>query len=262
MIGFALLFMAACNFSTGQSAQTDVTLEPSRVAAMMYVPITPTVTLTKPAPEPVMLSGDSPVVVSTPQSDQPVATEDVATQEEAPTDIPTPEPTSNHEELAALRDNPNLEIAVQMDEQCFLENDFIPFNLTVTSRETDSIYFYRHGRWLLSINNSPAGPQLASMEPTIRDDFIDLTPNETYTQEEEDLGLWVLSLGPESGIPFTPTGIGLPAGDYWVTFLYTNDQDGLKEQPDGTYLIEKTAWRGTVVTPEIRLKVVDDLSKC
>ena len=252
-----MLFMAACNFSTGSSTRTDVTLEPSRVAAMYYVPITPTATQTKPTPEPVLLSGDTSAIADTPQ---PAETEAALPATVAPADIL--EPTSNHEELEALRDNPNLEISMQIDGECFLENDFIPFELTVTSLEIEPIYFYKNGRWLLSINNSPPGPQLASMEPTIRDDFIDLAPNETYTQEEEDLGLWVLSLGPESGVPFTPTGIGLPVGDYRVTFLYTSDQDGLKEQPDGTYLIEKAAWRGTAVTPEVRLRVVDDLSKC
>ncbi len=172
-------------------------------------------------------------------------------------------PPSNAPELQALVDNPNLLLTAEFpDGECYLAGDFIPFRLVARSFETAPIYFYTEGKWMLSINNSPIGPQLASREPTARDEFVELPTNEAYTRQEEDLGLWVQSLGMESGIAFSETGIGLPAGQYWVSFLYNNDQDGLTEQVGGFYLIERAAWRGTAVAAEVRLHVVDDLTLC
>lgn len=248
---------AACSIENESSPppRFDVTLEPSQIAANLRT--TPAATPTQPpaTPEAVSLS--------------PIQAAQAATAAVPATAAPTlqpspalPTPTSNAAELKAMTENPNLIAVMEMDAECFLANDYIPFRLKVISLETQPIYFYKNGKWLLSINNSPLGPQLASLEPTLREDFVTIEPNESYEQVEEDLGLWVLSLGPDSGIPLTPTGVGLPVGEYWVTFMYNNDQDGLTEQVDGTYLIDKAAWRGTAVAEEVRFKVVEDLAQC
>jgi hypothetical protein len=211
------------------------------------------------APRPGVLP-EAPAEAVPPQATE-AAPEQAAQPTAPPADV-APTPTSNTEEIQVLTDNPTLAIQVEMDTTCFLAEDFIPFRFVVTSLETAPIYFYRSGRWRLSINNSPLGPDLSSLEPTIRDDFVELEPGGTFVQEEEDLGLWALSLGPNAGVPTSPTGLGLPAGNYWVTFVYDNDQDGLREQPDGTFLIDRAAWRGTVVAPEVRFTVVENLSEC
>lgn len=266
-IGLVLfgLMLAACNVDDAAGPRTDVTLDPSPIARYDFRS-RPTPTPTS-APETVILAPRPGVLPPTP-ADQQVASPTPPSADDTP---PTPDeaaqsagptPTSNSEEIQALTDNPTLIVEIEMDATCFAAGDFIPFRMTVTSLETAQIYFYRNGRWRLSINNSPLGPELSSLEPTIREDFVELQPGDTYIQEEEDLGGWVLSLGPNAGIPPSPTGLGLPPGEYWVTFAYDNDQDGLREQPDGTFLIDRAAWRGTIVTPEVRFSVVDDLSEC
>ena len=274
---FAGVFITACNVDDAAGPRLDVTLEPSPIAryeyqmgeAAMQESEPETVILAPPpgvvpdfggsAPTDDATADPNTATDSTPDAAIP-ATEVPA--EAAPSDPPAPMPTSNFEEIQAITDNPTLLLAMEMETTCFLANDFIPFRLIVTSLETESIYFYRNGRLRLSINNSPLGPNLASLEPTIRDDFVDLQPNDTFVIEEEDLGLWVQSLGPDAGVALSPTGLGLPTGNYWVTFVYDNDQDGLREQPDGTFLIERAAWRGTIVAPEVRFSVVDNLSEC
>jgi hypothetical protein len=268
LLGSAL---AACNVNDASGPRMDVTLNPSPIAQYDFrTGSTPTLT---PEPQAVILAPRPGVLPPTPVDDAAPPTPDEAAspvpdQAAQPTITPAddgssePVPASNFEEIQALSDNPTLVVSMEMEATCFLAGDFIPFSLNVTSLETQSIYFYRNGRWRLSINNSTLGPELSSLEPTIRDDFVDLQPSDTYIQEEEDLGGWVLSLGPNSGLPISPTGLGLPAGDYWVTFVYDNDQDGLREQPDGTFLIDRAAWRGTIVAREVRFTVVNDLSEC
>jgi hypothetical protein len=265
-----LVLLVACG-ANDNNTDADVTLEPSQIAANIRVTPVLTATLPRPTSEAVLLQRN-PTQAQIETSPSPAATEVAqasATQAASPTPpitIPTiepsPLPTSNHVDIQTLVENPNLLLAVNLESTCFLADDFIPFQLTVTSLETQPIYFYKSGQWKLSINNSPLGPQLTSRDPTLRDEFVDIPPNESFSIEEEDLGLWVLSLGPDSGIPFTPTGLGLPTGDYWVTFVYSNDQDGLKEQIDGTYLLDRAAWQGTAVAPEVQFKVVSDLADC
>ena len=276
------LMLTACNVDDSAGPRTDVTLDPSPIAQYDFRS-RPTPTPTS-EPETVILAPRPGVLPPTPADGQivedvvsptpdeavpPAAEDSQPTLDEAAQQAPDgadqnvgPTPTSNFEEIQALTDNPTLVVEMEMDTTCFAAGDFIPFRMTITSLETAPIYFYRNGRWRLSVNNSPLGPELSSLEPTIRDDFVDLQPGDTYIQEEEDLGGWALSLGSNSGIPSSPTGLGLPAGEYWVTFVYDNDQDGLREQPDGTFLIDRAAWRGTVVTREVRFSVVDDLSEC
>jgi hypothetical protein len=161
-----------------------------------------------------------------------------------------------------LAQNPTLVLQLKLDTPCFLAEEPIGFRLEILSLETAPIYFYREGQWQLSLNNSPLGPSLAPRVPSAREEFVDLLPKQTLTRQEEDLGLWVMSLGPEMLRLATSTGLGLPAGDYWVTFVYRNDQDGLTEQFDGRFLIDRAAWRGVLVAPEVRFKVVTDLTAC
>jgi hypothetical protein len=260
-IGFVLfgLLLVGCNVNDSAGPRMDVTLEPSSIAQYEFREADMPAESAEPvtvilAPRPGVLEPTS----------APQATESTAPNA-APTNDPVsavPTPTSNAAEIQAITDNPTLAVTMEMDTTCFLANDFIPFRLNVTSLETAPIYFYRNGRWRLSINNSPLGPELSSLGPTIRDDFVELQPGGTFVQEEEDLGLWALSLGPNAGVPSSPSGLGLPAGNYWVTFVYDNDQDGLREQPDGTFLIDRAAWRGTVVAPEMRFSVVEDITEC
>lgn len=270
-----IILAAAC--TTESETLDPITLEPSQIAANLRQDALLSPTATRPTPEPLIISrlplstGEAtaenppPAVVGTEIVDlllasptPPVTVESTLAQ----TLEPTPLPTSNAESLQALVDNPNILLTAQLDTECFLAGDFIPFRLTALSLESEPIYFYREAKWMVSINNSPVGPQLASRIPTTRDEFVNVPPNETYVRQEEDLGLWVQSLGPDSGIAFSETGIGLPAGEYWVTFVYSNDQDGLQQQVDGSYLIDRAAWRGTAVAREIRLRVVSDLSQC
>lgn len=246
---WSLLLLALVACSSATTTDPAVTLQPSQIAANLRPDSTPTATE---PPQAILLErAASPVVETSP-----------AAAQTAPTEIAVPLPTSIAPELQAMSDNSTLLLTMEMDTACFLAEDFIPFRLIVRSLELEPIYFYRNGRWMMSINNSPVGPQLTSRVPTLRDEFVNLPPNETYVQEEEDLGLWVLSLGPDTITLASPTGIGLPPGDYWVTFIYNNDQDGLTQQPDGSYLIDRAAWRGTIVAPEVRFKVVNDLSQC
>jgi hypothetical protein len=276
VIFLATLWLVACTGDDEDSSSADATLEPSQIAADLRVTPDFTATSTRPAPEPVQLSPRQtalPIrtaVTPTLARTQVAAAQVITTTPTIPTVVATttpsatvaPSPTSNHDEIVKLVENPNLLLKMEVDTVCFLAEDFIPFRLTVTSFETQPIYFYKEGRWMLSINNSPVGPQLTSREPTLRDEFVEIPPNQSYATEYEDLGLWVLSLGPDSGIPFTTTGLGLPMGDYWVTFVYNNDQDGLSEQVDGTYLLDRPAWRGTAVAQEVRFRVVNDLAEC
>jgi hypothetical protein len=266
-----LLVLAACvpEKKPDPPPRFDITLEPSQIAANLYTP---------PA-RPELISEVMPTTAgpseptALPTQPRPTATATVvqlptATETPLPTEPPeqTAEPqiipTSNSEALRAMQDNKTLLVSFEMGGECFLANDYTPFKLMVLNLASEPIYFYLKGRWLLSINNSSLGPNLASLAPTLREDFLEIAPNATYERGEEDIGLWVLSLGPDSGIPFTPTGIGLPAGEYWVTFAYNNDQDGLHKQPGGSYLIPEAAWRGTAVSFEVRFKIVDDLSNC
>jgi len=255
-----LLVAAACNQVDSNNALPDITLEPTQIVANLRP--SPQPSPTRAAPDPVLLARGATGESDTATPPETTTIETDIEPSATPAIEPTPMPTSNAPELQALLENPTLLLTTEMEATCFLAGDFIPFRLVVRSLETANIYFYKNGRWLFSINNSPPGPQLTSREPTLRDEFVDLPPNEIYIQDEEDLGLWVLSLGPSAGDLVSPTGLGLPAGDYWVTFLYNNDQDGLREQFGGTYLIEKAAWRGTVVAPEVRFRVVNDLSEC
>lgn len=249
-----LVLLAACAEESSPEPKTDVTLEPSQIAANLFATLTPS-----PVP--------SETVVESTLEPTPEATEVIVEPVETAETVdasPTPQvaPTSNAAEIKALQDNQDLFITMRLDGECFAANDFISFTLEVLNVSQNSIYFYKNGLWMLSINNSPLGPRLAIQEPQLREDFVELDPNGNYLQEEDDLGLWVQGLGPDSGISATPTGFGLPAGDYWVTFVYTNDKDGLSEQPDGTFLIDRAAWRGTTVASEKRFRVVEDVSEC
>jgi hypothetical protein len=190
-----------------------------------------------------------------------------------PTPLPTlaltetpivPTPTSNAAEIRAMRENTGLLLNVQFEEACYLADDFIPFTIEVINTSTGPFYFYENGRWMLSINNSPVGPSLVIAEPSLRDDFTLMEVSDTFIREEFDLGLWVLSLSFEedADVPLSETGLGLPPGDYWITFVYQNDKDGLTEQPDGTFLIPRAAWRGTAISQERRIRVVSDLTEC
>lgn len=281
----ALIALAACNVSSDGESEGNITLEPSQIAANQFAPAAATdIPATA---EAVILSAQGATVSETSEvtpeatmepmpenTESPSVTTTDPTSEAAPDD-PTSDPaadgsaaapdilpTSNAASVQALAENPTQLLAIRMDSTCFVEGDPIPFRLEVTNLESAPVYFYTEGLWRLSINNSPVGPNLAEREPQVREDFVELPANQTYTREEEDLGLWVLSLGPDYISFSSPTGSGLRANEYWVSFLYTNVKDGLTEQPDGTFLIDRPAWRGTIVTSEIRFRVVEDPAQC
>jgi hypothetical protein len=271
-----VVMLTACNAANEddtESTQTVVILEPSMIAADFYTPA-PRPTSGQTALAPVRLvpgsapasgTGNATQTSNTPAAEGGASTEATeSAQPPAQDAAPAAEATQpeNSAELQALTDNPSIILAMEMDSECFLAGDFVSFRLTITSRETQPIWFYKMGRWQFSLNGTPVGPDISPREPTGREEFEFLDPNETYTQEEDDLGLWVQSLGPEYFDMASPTGIGLPAGTYWVTFLYNNDQDGQREQPGRTFLIDSPAWRGTIVAPQLEFKVVNDLSEC
>lgn len=266
----SLLILVACQAEDENPANT---LPPSQIAA--YAPLNPTpasatagavIDLSarrtpRASPPPASTALTVPTFTPSSGEAQPGEAAPAATQEET-AQASAPTPTSNYDSLEARRQNTNLIVQAELENTCVLAGELIPFSLTITNISAESLYFYTEAQWQISINNSPVGPQLAPREPTLREEFVEILPNEAYTRSEEDLGLWVLSLGPESGISFSPTGLGLPAGEYWVTFLISNAQDGLTEQPDGTFLIDRAAWQGTALSQEVRFKVVDDLDDC
>lgn len=295
VVCFSLL-LAGCAIDDSPAPKTDVTLEPSQIAANV-LPVSDedaieeddtesnrvnlsagratlaptdaprvTPTLSVPTFTPLPNTPDTsattePTNIST-QPTQPAESEVTPQAVAQEPSLPAPTPTSIADELRAQTTNPTLLVAARFETNCFLEGEPIPFTLEATNLDTSAIYFYPKGLWQVSINNNPPGPQLASRPPNLREDFTELQPNETFAQAEEDIGLWALSLGPQAPIPPSPTGLGLPAGDYWVTFLYNNDQDGLTEQFGGTFLIERAAWTGITVASEVRFRVVDNLDNC
>lgn len=265
------LILAACTNDDNPAPKTDVTLEPSQIAANLRVTLTASPVSTDVLPPTATPTEETQVEPteevtreSTENAVEAAIQPTTSLESTAELQIETPQalPTSNAAEIKALQDNGDLFLTMRLEQDCFAANDFIPFTLDIINVSANPIYFYKNGLWRLSINNSSLGPQLAIQEPQLRDDFVTLAPNSNFIQNEDDLGLWVQSLGPDSGIPLTPTGIGLPAGDYWITFVYSNDKNGLTEQPDGTYLIDRSAWLGTTVASEKRLRVVDDISEC
>lgn len=257
-----ILIIAACNVqSENPEPRFDVTLEPSQIAANVRYQIQVTPTQVPLIAPPTVLTSvamtTTPPASATPQaSATPEATPTISVFDSRNSEGPTP--TSNVEALQLLQTNPTLLVSIEMRETCFVEGEPIPFRLIGRNLADDAIYFYTEGSWQFSINNGDVGPVLASRVPTLTEEFDLIEPNSIYVRDEEDLGLWVQSLGPEYRSFATETGFGLPQGDYWVTFLYTNDQDGLTEQPDETFLIERAAWTGTAVSFELRFRVAEE----
>ena len=225
----------ACATTRSSTSQLDTarSSRPSQIAANIYTPLP-------------SLNPASIMPVDMPRS----------------TPIPAPVPTSNNMALREMQNDPALVVSIQTNSTCISANSPIPFRLAVRNTGAKTVYFYLNGNWLISINNSSLGPQLAPLAPTSPNDFLALAPGIAYIQEEKDLGLWALALGPVSGISVTPTGTGLPVGNYWITFAYSNDLSDLPEQADGTRLIPYSAWHGIAVSSEIRFEVVNDLSDC
>jgi hypothetical protein len=175
---------------------------------------------------------------------------------------PTPEPTSNNPELRQRQQDRNVLVALQLDNNCYLTDNEIPGRIVLQNFGETPFYLYIRGQLLFSINNSPLGPDFPPPAPSLREDFILLEFEDSYTWQIEDLGLFIQGMGPASGIDFSETVFGLPPGNYWVTAGYSNDKDGLTEQIDGTYLIPEAAWRGIAVSREVRFRVVRDLAEC
>lgn len=265
LLAAALVACAANEDTSPDAGATVIVLPPTQIAANLYAPPSSPATLA-PTREPIRMSAANRAALADAPSPETPANSTVA---EPSPEIPPSvaealpaEPPANSAELQAMTDNPSIMAAVEMVESCFVADDFVSFTLKITSLETAPIWFYKQGRWLFSLNGTPLGPDIASRLPTARDEFVQLEPNGVYTQEEEDLGLWVQSLGPEYFSLASPTGIGLPAGTYWLTFMYNNDQAGQERQVGGTYLIDKPAWQGTIVAPQVGFRVVNDLSEC
>lgn len=276
----ALLSLSACGLDLNLSEddapsnQDAVSFELNDIAANPQPLSTRTPTEAAPAPEPLRLGTQTaPESTSLDENttdendvneatEQPSAALAITPQAQAPA-APEIQPTSHYAEvLQPLQDNTSLALSVVLEDSCFISGQPIPFQLNATNLGGEAIYFYLEGRWLLSFNNSAPGPQVAPRVPSSRAEFISLAPNEVYQRAEEDLGLWVLSLGPQYLRSASATGFGLAAGDYWIAFLYNNDQDGLEQQPDGGYLIDRAAWRGTSLSAEVRFRVVDEQTDC
>jgi len=277
LISFILLACESENNNNDEGSR-NIPLDPSQIAAnTRRTPIvTPSATINRLVATPSLplspteaISPTSAVVSTTAGADSPTVAASLIADSATATSVtelsPTASPTSNNMELRALTTRNDALLIPQFDRLCFLEGDFIPFSLRVLNTGTENYYFYHNGNWQLSLNNSAVGPQISVNPPNGREQFTDLAPNREYVHNFEDLGFMVQSLGlpQQTGIPFSPTGIGLPASEYWITFVYANDQDGLTEQITGEFLIDSAAWMGvTVALQEVRLRVVSDLSEC
>ncbi len=181
-----------------------------------------------------------------------------------PSNTPTPSPTSIYPELLTQLTDPDLAVRFLLD-RCFVKDEDISASIRLRNLRDEAIYIYLNGQIRFSINNSPLLPNLTPNEPGLRNEFFLLEPNaELEILAIDDLGLFIQSIGPESGIDFfeTQTIFGLPVGNYWVTAGYTNPHRGLEQQLDGSYLIPQAAWVGTTLSREVRFVVVEDESAC
>jgi hypothetical protein len=185
-----------------------------------------------------------------------------------PTPFPLP-PSVNLELRQTLQQDLNVGIRLQINGTCFLSGEEIPGRITVQSFRSDSVYFYRRGNVLYSVNNSELLPNLPVPEPTAASEFAVMNDNDIIVLRQfEDLGQEIKGMAPTLDLGETVVGdvalvpFGLPIGEYWMTVVYTNDQDGLEQREDGTFLIPQAAWRGELVSPEVRFRVVNNLEDC
>jgi hypothetical protein len=271
-------------------------LTPATVVVAQAPTLEPTVTATQtPTSEPTRVpETDEPATTSalptnvptnTPANDVIMATEETAATASLAADAPTetltatattqvesdqsrsgaeltPLPTSNNDALRAQQTDPNFLVQLSLEDDCFVTNEEIPVRVVARNFNENPIYLYTRGQIMFSINNSPLGPQFSPPEPSLPEDFVALELDDLYVWDFEDLGLAIQGMGPESGIDFGETFLGLPPGFYWVTAAYTNDKDGLAEQIDGTYLIPQAAWQGLGVSREERFRVVAEGEGC
>lgn len=196
-------------------------------------------------------------------SEATTAEEETASSDSSATPIPLPTSVSNNAELRAQQTDRDILLSIRLNGTCFAADTEIPAQIIVESFKPTAFYFYTRGALLFSINNSPLLLNVPAPEPLATDEFLLLALSDTYTFELEDVGLFLRGIDPtQLAFDFGATVFGLPAGDYWLTAGYTNPHDGLEPQRDGTFLIPQAAWRGTLVTREVRFRVVNTLADC
>lgn len=182
-----------------------------------------------------------------------------------PTETLQPTATTIYEDLRTLVTDRDIIIRFRLDSECYLVDHEVTGTISLRSLKDNPVYIYLKGQISFSINNSPLLPDFPPNEPVLREDFVLLQPNEEVTLLElEDINPYIQSMGPESGIDLfaTETLFGLPIGNYWVTAGYSNPHDGLTRQIDDSFLIPEAAWRGTVISRELRFVVVENEEDC
>lgn len=278
--GLALFILSACDEPATKVSYTILsptprnTVEATRVPTLdvnnmsnlqpTATPIPPTATSAPPTETPTLEPTAELPTTTTPEVTDEVTVETEPTVEdvEEATLEPTELPPSNNDELRALQEDRNILVELQLEENCYLSDNEIPATFSLRNFGDADIYLYIRGQLMFSLNNSEFGPDFPPPPPALREEFETLSIEDRYLWELEDLGLYLRGLGPQSGIDFGDTIFGLPAGYYWLTVGYSNNQSGLIEQIDGTYLIPEAAWRGIAVSREVRFSVVDDLADC
>ena len=194
----------------------------------------------------------------------PTATSE-ADADSTPTETAMPTATTIYEELRALQTDRDLVVRFMLDSECYPADQEVSGSIALRSLKDDPVYIYLKGQISFSINNSPLLPDFPPAEPVLREDFVLLQPNEeVIILEFEDINPYIQSMGPDSGIDFfaTETLFGLPVANYWVTAGYVNPHDGLTRQIDDSFLIPEAAWRGIIISREIRFVVVENEEDC
>ncbi|MBZ0305250.1 MAG: hypothetical protein K8I82_04195, partial [Anaerolineae bacterium] len=125
-----LISLAACSEEKNPAPRSDVTLEPSQIAANQFMTLTPSPVATDP-PEATAAITEEPAAVTEESVPAAEATQTVEPTQVIPTDIPQATSTSNAVELRALQDNQDLFITFRLEGTCFMAGDFIPFTLEV-----------------------------------------------------------------------------------------------------------------------------------
>lgn len=172
-------------------------------------------------------------------------------------------PTSINDALRAQHTDRDIAIRLKLDRTCMLSGEAVRGNIEIESFKATPVYLYIAGIFSVSLNNSPLRTDVDSPVPAERGDFILLQTEQRYDVPITDFAQFVREAGVDAGgINFGALESGFPAGDYWVTVAYRNNQDGLTPQPDGSFLLPQAAFQGLLVSREVRFFVVDDVNNC
>lgn len=237
----SLLSLLAVMIQSSQAQSTETTPSPTFRETIRFITATPK------------------AITATPTASM------TPSQSPTPSITPTATVTTNYDDLRQMMTDDAIGMRFVLDDNCFLVDNEITGRVILRNLSQEALYIYLPGQIALSINNSSLLPDFEPRAPSRREEFLLLEPgDEVQLLEIEDLGLFVQGMGSESGIDFFASGtiFGLPVGQYWVTAAYTNPHTGLEEQVDGSYLIPEAAWRGRIISRELRFQVVDNRNDC